>query len=140
MTCSGMQTAAQPFSREEPSAAGIRPGTAKCNALSLVQPELGAESIAIGKNDGPVWPSRDGRKPCSAMLFRMEKQEQQTFRRLTFKCKITKIVLVIHTSHPQHTVLDLLNVCRDHAPLNNSGARIYEQFAVYDSDIPVTLK
>ena len=44
--------------------------------------------------------------------------------KITFKRKITKIVLVTslkQTSHTKQTVLDLYSVCSDSAPLNYSG-------------------
>ena len=54
-----------------------------------------------------------------------KQQEQQTLKQLTFKYKITKIVLVTsfktHISNPKHTVLDLFTVCSNHAPLNYIG-------------------
>ena len=46
------------------------------------------------------------------------KQEEQMFRQLTFKCKSTKTAYVGHT---KHTVLDLFNVCSNHALSNYSG-------------------
>ena len=46
-------------------------------------------------------------------------------RQLTFKCKINinhvSYLHWIHTSHTKHTVLDLSNVCSNHAPLNYTG-------------------
>ena len=48
-------------------------------------------------------------------------------------------VCYIHISDTKYTVLDLFNVWSNHAPLNYSGQES-EQFAVYDSDTPATLK
>ena len=44
----------------------------------------------------------------------------------------------------KHTMLDLINVCSNHAPFKLHWTRIYRKkkklFAVYESDTPVTLK
>ena len=70
-------------------------------------------------------------------------QEEHTLRQLTFKCKITKIVLVMSLKYTPVTqslmYLDLFNVSSTHAPLNYSGQESKINL-VYDSDIPVTLK
>ena len=48
--------------------------------------------------------------------------------------------LITHQSHTKHTVLDFFDVCSSISCLNYSGRESKKQFAVYDSDTPVTLK
>ena len=65
-------------------------------------------------------------KHAGFTFFFLFLQQQQMLRWLTFKWKIIIFVVVsyisdIHTSHTVYTLLDLFNVCRNHAPLNYSG-------------------
>ena len=46
----------------------------------------------------------------------------------------------IHTSHTEHIVLDLFNVCSNHTQFKPQWTRISFLIAVYDSDTTVTLK
>ena len=57
-------------------------------------------------------------KTMKYLTYLNKQKEDQTLTRLTFKCKITKFMLVIS---PKHTVIDLSNVCSNQAPLKYSG-------------------
>ena len=54
-------------------------------------------------------------------------QARRMLRRLTFKCKVTKIVLVMSLRYTpltqSYTVLHLFNVCSNHATLKYSGQK-----------------
>ena len=59
--------------------------------------------------------------------------------RLKTKCKVEikcVCLLYMHTSHTKHTVLDPFNALF----FNYSEQKSTKHFAIYDSDIPVTLK
>ena len=72
----------------------------------------------------PLW-TDPGISACKLIsTYKKTQQEEKMLRQLTFKCKVTKIMLVmslkIHTSHTKHTVLDLFHVCSNHALLHYS--------------------
>ena len=72
----------------------------------------------------------------------VEQQETQMLRRFTFKWKMEKkevLCLLKYTSAIQ-SILYLIFLVRSNHHLKYSGLESKKQFAVYNSDIPVTLK
>ena len=85
-----------------------------------------------------------GRKRARGSLVYSTIQKEQTLRRLTFKCKIRKIVLVMplkYTGVAQSILCLTFLICvATMHRLNYSGQDSKNNLQFYDSDIPVTFK
>ena len=69
-------------------------------------------------------PNMNKKSKCSDNSHQSAKLHTQ---KLTMSLKytmVTKTILCIHNGHKKHTVLNLFNVCSNHAPLNYSATRL----------------
>ena len=85
----------------------------------------------------------DGRKDCIKLKTQHNKKSKRTndsHSHAKLQTKEILVMSVIHTGHTKHTLLVLFKMYSNHTLLNFSGSNSKKQFAVYDSDIPVTLK